>query len=124
MDCWRTPKYYYYLWQAVYADKPMVFVHPHFWRSQYVGQKREIVVDSNCDSVELLVNGKPIGTLKPQFDQANVLRFKEVQIEKGALTAVGKRGNQIVRAQIVMAGPASEPPIIVRCMPIPIPSDE
>jgi hypothetical protein len=106
VDCWRTPKYYYYLWQAVYADKPMVFVHPHFWRSQYVGQKREIVVDSNCDSVELLVNGKPIGTLKPQFDQANVLRFKEVQIEKGALTAVGKRGNQIVRAQIVMAGPA------------------
>ena len=57
VDSWRTPKYFYYLWQAVYAEKPMVFIHPHFWRSQYLGQKKEIAVDSNCDTVELKVNG-------------------------------------------------------------------
>jgi beta-galactosidase len=105
VDCWRTPKYFYYLWQAVYADQPMVFIHPHFWRSQYAGQKKEIVVDSNCDTVELKVNGRSVGTLKPALEQANVLRFKDVAITEGALTAEGRKGSQTVSAKVVMAGP-------------------
>ena len=105
VDCWRTPKYFYYLWQAVYSDKPMVFIHPHFWRSQYAGQKKEIVVDSNCDSVDLKVNGRSIGILKPSLEQANVLRFKDVLVEAGTLIAEGRKGDSLVRAQVVMAGP-------------------
>lgn len=105
VDCWRTPKYFYYLWQAVYAEKPMVFIHPHFWRSQYLGQKKEMVVDSNCDTVELKVNGRSVGVLKPRFDEANVLRFKDVPIEEGVVSAEGRKGSQIVTAQVVMAGP-------------------
>jgi beta-galactosidase len=105
VDCWRTPKYFYHLWQAVYADQPMVFIHPHFWRSQYLGQKKEIVVDSNCDTVELKVNGRSVGTLKPQLDQANVLRFKDVLIAGGVLTAEARKGSQTVTAKVVMAGP-------------------
>jgi hypothetical protein len=105
VDCWRTPKYYYYLWQAVYAEKPMVFIHPHFWRSPYLGQKKEIVVDSNCDSVELKVNGRSVGVLKPRFEEANVLRFRDVTVEKGVLTAEGHKGTQLVTTQVVMAGP-------------------
>jgi hypothetical protein len=107
VDCWRTPKYYYYLWEAVYSPKPMVFIHPHFWRSQYVGQKKEIVVDSNCDEVELKVNGRSIGKLKPRFEEANVLRFKDVPIEPGVLTATAKKGDQVVAAKVVVAGPAA-----------------
>ncbi len=107
VDCWRTPKYFYYLWQAVYADKPMVFIHPHFWRSQYLGQKKEIVVDSNCDVVELKVNGRTVGVLKPRFEEANVVRFKDVPIEQGVLTAEGKKDGRTVVATVVMAGPAA-----------------
>jgi beta-galactosidase len=108
VDCWRTPKYFYYLWQAWYADKPVVFIHPHFWRAQYLGQKKEIVVDSNCDVVELKVNGRSVGTLKPRFEEANVLRFKDVPVEQGALTAEGRKGNQVVTATVVMAGPPAK----------------
>ena len=105
VDCWRTPKYFYYLWQAYYADKPMVFIHPHFWRSQYLGQKQEIVVDSNCDVVELKVNGRTVGALKPRFEEANVVRFKDVPIEQGILTAEGRKDGQVVTTTVVMAGP-------------------
>jgi dienelactone hydrolase len=105
VDCWRTPKYFYYLWQAVYAEQPMVFIHPHFWRAQYLGQKKEIVVDSNCDSVELKVNGRSVGTLKPQLAEANVLRFENVPITEGVLTAEGRKGGARVTARVVMAGP-------------------
>lgn len=104
VDCWRTPKYMYYLWQAFYAEKPMVFVHPHFWRSQYLGQKKEIVMDSNCETVELKVNGRSVGILKPRFEQANVVRFENVPIEKGVLTAEGKKNGQTVTNTVVMAG--------------------
>ncbi|MBP8303055.1 MAG: DUF4982 domain-containing protein [Phycisphaerae bacterium] len=105
VDCWRTPKYFYYLWQAVYGVKPMVFIHPHFWRSQYLGQKKEIVLNSNCDTVELKINGRSAGMLKPRFEEANVLRFKDILIERGVLTAEGRRGGQVVSATVVMAGP-------------------
>jgi beta-galactosidase len=105
VDCWRTPKYFYYLWQAVYADQPMVFIHPHFWRSQYLGQKKEIVVDSNCDVVELKVNGRSAGVLKPCVEEANVIRFQDVLIERGVLRAEGRKGGQTVTAAVVMAGP-------------------
>ncbi len=104
VDCWRTPKYIYYLWQALYAKKPMVFVHPHFWRPQYLGQKKEIVVDSNCDTVELKVNGRSLGTLSPRFEDANVIRFADVPVEAGVLTAEGRKNGETVTAKLVMAG--------------------
>ena len=50
---YRIPKYMYYLWQANYVQIPLVFVHPHYWQTRYVGQKQDITVDSNCESVEL-----------------------------------------------------------------------
>ena len=105
VDCWRTPKYFYYLWQAFYTDKPMVFIHPHFWRLPYLGQEKEIVVNSNCDTVELKVNGRSAGTLKPRFAEANVIRFQDVPIERGTLTAVGRKAGQTVTTTVVMAGP-------------------
>lgn len=108
VDSWRTPKYFYYLWQAWYADKPIVFIHPHFWRAQYLGRKKEIVVDSNCDVVELKVNGRSVGTLQPRFEKANVLRFPNVPIERGTLTAEGRKGDQVVTASVTMAGPPAK----------------
>lgn len=105
VDCWRTPKYMYYLWQAVYAEKPMVFIHPHVWTSRYLGQKREVVVDSNCQEVELKINGRSVGILKPAFENANVVRFKNVPVEAGRLTAEGRINGATVTNVVVMAGP-------------------
>lgn len=104
VDCWREPKFMYYLWQAWYSEQPMVYVHPEFWRSQYAGQKKEIVVDSNCETVELKVDGRSLGVLKPSLAEANVVRFENVPIGEGVLSAEGRRGSQTVTNMVVMAG--------------------
>lgn len=104
VDSYRVPKYVYYLWQANYAKRPMVFIHPHYWRSQYTGQKKEIVVDSNCDQVELKVNGTSQGVLHPTNENFHTVTFKDVRIVPGTLTAEGKKGDQTASTSVVMAG--------------------
>ena len=64
-DMYRFPKYVYYLWQANFTAKPMAYILPHYWREEYLGQRKPIVVDSNCESVTLKVNGETIGTAQP-----------------------------------------------------------
>jgi hypothetical protein len=104
VDPYRNPKYMYYLWQANYAPKPMIFIEPHLWREQYVGQKKDIVVDSNCDSVTLKVNGRAIATMKPGPETAHSLIFKDVSIERGTLSADGTRNGEPVHYEVKMPG--------------------
>ena len=104
VDAYRVPKYAYYFWQATYAKKPMVFILPHFWRSQYLGQKKDIVVNSNCDKVELKVNGVSKGFQTPDETNFHSVTFKDVIIEKGNLSAVGGKNGITVTTPVVMAG--------------------
>jgi beta-galactosidase len=104
VDPYRNPKYMYYLWQANYAPKPMIFIEPHLWREQYVGQKRDIVVDSNCDTVTLKVNGRSVATMKPGPQTAHSLTFKDIPIEHGTLSADGTRNGQPVHSEVKMPG--------------------
>ena len=104
VDVYRVPKYSYYFWQANYAKKPMVFILPHFWRSQYLGQKKDIVVNSNCDKVELKVNGISKGFQTPDVTNAHSVTFKDILVEKGTLTAIGSKNGVTLTAQVVMAG--------------------
>ena len=77
VDVYRVPKYAYYFWQATYPEKPMVFIQPHFWRSQYIGQKKDIVVKSNCDKVEVKVNGVSKGFQTPDQSNFHCVTFKD-----------------------------------------------
>ena len=105
VDSWRTPKYVYYQWQANFAKTPMAFIHPHFWRSQYLGQKKDFVVDSNCDQVELFVNGKSKGILKPAKSNNFNVTFKNIQVEKGEIKAVATSGNGTkIENNVILAG--------------------
>ncbi|MGN6641478.1 MAG: glycoside hydrolase family 2 protein, partial [Verrucomicrobiota bacterium] len=104
VDLYRIPKYMYFLWQANYLETPMVFIQPHLWQSRYVGQKKDIIVDSNCDSVELFVNGRSIGTQQPNAKNFWNVTFTNVPIERGELKAVAKKGGATVTSRVVMAG--------------------
>jgi hypothetical protein len=104
VDSYRVPKYLYYLWQANYLDKPMVFIHPHFWRASYIGQAKEIRIDSNCERVELKVDGAAVGTLQPSDENLHSVVFKDVPVRRGTLEAVGHKRGQTVRAVLPMAG--------------------
>lgn len=104
VDSYRIPKYAYYLWQATYYPKPMVFILPHFWRMQYLGQKKDIRINSNCDTVELKVNGKSLGFQYPSGSNVHSVTFKNVEVCKGNLSAVGHKNGQVVTTEVTMAG--------------------
>ncbi len=103
IDMYRNPKYAYYFWQASYGKNPMVFVQPHFWRSRYLGKNEDIVVNSNCEKVELFVNGISKGTQSPGQENFHTLTFKNILIEKGTLSAVATIAGKNVRTEVVMA---------------------
>ena len=103
LDMYRVPKYAYYFWQANYGKNPMVFIQPHYWRSQYIGQSRAIVVNSNCDKVEMIVNGVSKGSETPGQGNFHSVTFKNIQIEKGTISATGTKDGKTVRTEVVMA---------------------
>jgi len=103
-DPYRIPKYSYYFWQANYSKNPVVFIQPHYWRSQYSGQKKDIIINTNCEKIELKVNGVSKGTLTPDKTNFNSVVFKDILIENGTLTAIGTSKGVAVTSQVVMAG--------------------
>lgn len=104
VDVYRVPKYAYFFWQATYAEKLMAFIQPHFWRAQYLGQKKDIVVNSNCDKVELKVNGVSKGSMPLDASNFHTVTFKDILVEQGTISAVATKGGKTVTTQIVMAG--------------------
>ena len=108
VDVYRVPKYAYYFWQANYSKKPMVFIQPHYWRSQYLGQKKDFEVVSNCDTVELKVNEVSKGFRFPGDSNFHTVTFKDISVEDGILTAVATARGKSVSTQVVMAGESAK----------------
>lgn len=104
VDPYRIPKYIYFLWQANYILKPMVFIHPHFWQEKYIGTRHDFVIDSNCDTVTLFINNKKIGTQYPGKGNFHIVQFKNILVEKGTLKAIGKKQGKEFNFILPMAG--------------------
>jgi beta-galactosidase len=103
VDIYRVPKYAYYFWQATYAKNPMVFIQPHHWRSQYIDQIKDIVVNSNCDKVELFVNGVSKGYKMLDKSNFHSVTFNNIHVEAGTISAVASKEGATVKTEIVMA---------------------
>src|SRR5258708_9995062 len=82
----------------------MAFLQAHYWREQYLGQRKPIVVDSNCDEVTLKVNGKVVGTLKPSAANNHSVTFEGVAVERGTIAVEGRKGAQLAVYAVTMAG--------------------
>lgn len=104
VDAYRFPKFAYYLWQANFTSKLMAYILPEYWREQYVGQRRPIVIDSNADEVTLKVNGNVIGTLHPSDENNHTVTFDNVEVQRGTISAEGRKGGQSVTYTLTMAG--------------------
>jgi beta-galactosidase len=54
-----TPKESYYVFQSYWGKEPMIHIYGHTWPVRWgeKGEKKEVLVYSNCPEVELFVNG-------------------------------------------------------------------
>jgi len=104
VDDFRFPKYVYYLWQANFSSKPMVFIHPWPWQQRYVGQRETITIDSNADWVELFVDDKSLGTRRLTDANVHVVEFKDVKVTDGTIRAIAHKGDAMVEQSIEMPG--------------------
>jgi len=115
----------YYFYQSQWTDKPVLHLFPHWnWKGKE-GQIIPVTCYTNCDTVELFLNGRSLGVKGYEFprlgmegrwgnlpDRAKVLRTTgdlhlswDVLYEPGALKAVGTKAGKIVAtAEIFTTG--------------------
>jgi beta-galactosidase len=104
MDLCGFPKPAYYYWKASWSRKPLVYVFPVWtFPKSMTGKSVLVRAYSNCDHVELLLNGKSFGTqAMPRY------RYAEwhVPYSSGRLVAVGyDHGRRVAKYTVETAGP-------------------
>jgi len=106
IDLAGFPKDAYYLYQSEWTDKPVLHLLPHWnWRP---GQTVDVWAYYNqADEVELLLNGKSLGTKKKQGDDLHVLW--RVPYAPGTLQAISRKdGKTVLTRTVKTAGPAAK----------------
>jgi len=98
MDICGFPKDAYYFYKAAWTAEPTVHIFPHWNWPDKIGQEIDVCCFSNCDEVELFLNGQSLG--KKTVITNNRLIWK-VTYAPGRLEAIGKKGGEVVAAKIV-----------------------
>ena len=119
IDLCGFPKDGYYFYQSQWTKKPMVHLFPHWNWKGHEGQVISVIAYSNCDSVELFLNGKSFGVKSSVFPQQGVSKAWnaydkpyipattsylhlswDVPYEPGILKVVGKKGGKVVTEEV------------------------
>jgi beta-galactosidase len=118
MDIFRLPKFAFYFYQSqvhpvisanTTFNKPMVFV-ANYWQE---GSSTSVRVFSNCEEVELILNGKSLAKQQPGDDEYSThlthppFIFNVTSFQPGTLTAVGYIGKKKVSEHKILT--AGEP---------------
>lgn len=98
IDMCGFPKDHYYFYQSQWTEEPMVHILPHWNWAGKEGVKIPVVVYSNCESIELFINGISLGE-KEMGDEMDLVWL--VPYEPGILVAKAKRDGEIVCSKIV-----------------------
>jgi beta-galactosidase len=121
VDLCGFPKDRFYLYQSQWTTEPMVHVLPHWNWEGREGESIPVIAYSNCEEVELFVNGKSVGRQKKGEKPVSVpmgYRFLdakswdspyrmswEVPHKPGSLKVVGyKDGQAVSEKEIKTAG--------------------
>ncbi len=109
VDLAGFPKDPYYFYQSEWTDKPVLHIFPHWnpvekngtgWKE---GQPVDVWAYTNCDEVELFLNGKSFGSKKKEGDNLHLVW--NMKFEPGILKAVGKKnGKEFLIKEIKTAG--------------------
>jgi len=100
-----TPKESYYVFQSYWSEKPMLHIFGQNWPVRWgeADEQKMLKVYSNCDQVELLLNGKSLGTKKrnSQDFPAAGLRWKSTLLQgTNIVKAIGIKGKQTVEEEL------------------------
>ena len=101
VDLAGFPKDAYYMYQSEWTKKPVLHLFPHWnWKD---GQIIDVWAYSNCEEVELFLNGISLGTKKKNADDLHFMW--RVTYSPGTLKAIGRSGGkEILTQEIKTAG--------------------
>jgi beta-galactosidase len=125
LDITGQPKDSYYLYQSQWTNPPVLHLFPHWNWSGRNGQVIPVLAYTNCNSVELFLNGRSMGEKRLEFPAqgtsggwnsyalpvvtptTNDLHLVwDVPYEPGVLRAVGKRRDGgVCNGEVRTAGP-------------------
>ncbi len=126
MDITGHPKDAYYLYQSLWTDRPVLHLFPHWNWAGRRGQVIPVLAYTNCNSVELFLNGRSLGEKRLEFPAqgtsggwntyaeprvnatTNDLHLSwDVPYEPGVLRAIGRKrdGTVACQAEVRTAGP-------------------
>jgi beta-galactosidase len=101
VDGVRLAKEAYYATQVIWADEPAIHIIGHW--TYPADTKKTVFVMSNCDEVELVLNGQSLG--KGGRSHTYVFEFKDVSFQPGKLEAIGYiDGKPVARHELKTAG--------------------
>jgi beta-galactosidase len=105
VDLAGFPKDAYYMYQSEWTTKPVLHVFPHWnWKQ---GDTIDIWAYTNCEEVELLLNGRSFGSKRKSADELHIMW--RLPFTPGTLTAIGKtNGKEILTREIKTAGKPSK----------------
>lgn len=120
----------YYFYRSQWTDEPVLHLFPHWNWPGREGQVIPVLVYTNCDAVELYLNGKSLGEKRQEFPRqgtaggwnsyarprvrpttADLHLEWDVPYEPGVLKAVGKKAGKIILTREVRT---SGPPAALR----------
>ncbi|MCQ2432158.1 MAG: DUF4982 domain-containing protein [Clostridia bacterium] len=90
MDTCGFPKESFYFNRSCFVDEPVLRLMPHW--NQKPGEEVRVMAASNCDEIELFLNGRSLG--KKPSDCCAPAEW-QVIFEPGVLSAVGYRNGEI-----------------------------
>lgn len=106
LDYCGFPKDEAYYLKSWWTDEPVLHIFPHWNLQGHEGEPVSIWAYSNCDEIELRVNGKSLGK---QTMPANGHLKWEAIYRPGKVEAIGYRGGKRVMRQVVeTTGPAAQ----------------
>lgn len=119
IDLCGFPKDGYYFYQSQWTKKPMVHIFPHWNWAGFEGKVISVIAYTNCDTVELFLNGRSFGVKSYVFPQqghskswngysrpyiapttSDLHLTWDVPYEPGILKVVGRKDGKIVTEEV------------------------